>query len=151
MKYIVHGWDTQRRELFVSWDHLVISPSSLMSFNTLPAWMFPLWVFYHMKCWCYECCCSLCDYLMCVWNITTGIRSMSEEIHAWEDIVAWWGKTRCWLIVQKKVDRGAVEKTYARQPVEELVFGDYVLEVCRGKGGREVKLPAAAWRDLRKE
>ena len=24
---------------------LVISPSSLMSFNTFPAWMFPLWGF----------------------------------------------------------------------------------------------------------
>ena len=41
--------------------------------------------FYHMKWWCYECCCSLCDYLMCLWIITLqdGSIYVAEESIFW--------------------------------------------------------------------
>jgi len=52
MKYIVHGWDAQCRELSVR-----LRPSRNLSFsiNELQYFSrgcFPMLGFYHMKCWC---------------------------------------------------------------------------------------------------
>ena len=45
MKYIVHGWDAQCRELSMRLRMSCISLSPLMSFNTLPVDVFPCWGF----------------------------------------------------------------------------------------------------------
>ena len=81
MKYMVHGWDTQYRELLVR-----LRPSCNLSFFINELQYFPCvdvspLGFYHMKCWCYECCYSLCNKF----NVSLKYNMIWYLLHILED------------------------------------------------------------------